>query len=1152
MAFLSYESAQIGGGTSSDASVPTSYDEQYAGSCLSNDQFLQNQALANPNYPAMDENWNNFGPIDSHANQSQATSNCLPDAATYIANLNIADGNWQSTSIKDVSLRQEAPAQVFVAPPSSSAQPEYSALPQRAAMSDSAARHVYENPPLSTANSHSPTCHAFPVFNHASNSTYHSQGAIMSNNPQIVLSGTDLPCQSQETHELHSLPAVKLSSVEGQSDVSLNTLFNSAEPGWLDAQPPGFHSQAVSNNQYLQPGPWIEDDYRDHKEASRSIASQPIEESYHGHKQSRLLERDSFSDSDRNVLSPRENFGETRRENKNQEIVEWRNGLLLPDKDGSSQRNHRRVKSMNDLTPSQQTQEIHGSGVAPPYLHNVSDFSGSMDDNDDDDDDDDATEIARPSSSQFIALSSHDDTRQLPPTAGNAMQWFEALAQETASLSLAATWGSRRLSDSEVGSLRGTNLASLVAKDQRRREQKHRALMNRDNLMKGFAKLKRRASQTKRKLSTSYRHSSEDQGTQSQSPDEDICARKDSRGSGQNSSEKSEQSNDESTGGGRIAPVIGRVRRLSAHLELRRHSRSSSGLHSLLKKYGGVPAIKYAAAPESQSGGNNNSEYSEHTSAATSALVPSSVQGRDVTPSYGVEQDMKFEHHDRNFIDNDLENESPSFDSAFSPTFDGFKDEILRLNPLIKDLAPFLADQLAYEQVGRLKCLLKLREDHRVLHKEGRCSSRHLCTAQNGYTEQLNDRTGQQDSKVSHGLTRLEATSINYADALPLMVPLPPASQFPATFECGFCFNVLTCSKPSDWTKHVHGDLRPFTCTFDCSEPIKAFKRKADWIRHENELHRHLDWWACDRQDCDHVSYRRDNFQQHLNREHRLSQGHRQKTSKGQNHSVDDQTGYSSREIDQIIDACHHQSSALPQDERCRFCGGTFSEWKELLTHISNHLLRIALPILELLGSNSNATLSKDQLIAHEEMNCAQTTSENAEDEPADNHTVSPDCSGADAWKMALFAATSQPAQSDNLSPYGSPDQPIQRVGSPEMLEQTLNLGWPSLPTASCENNPFANYVNLNGTIQAFDLAGGTSMDLPSHGNGFSQAHHPLPVMLNCDNHGMMDTSIPQTIPLYEDTHSRSPEVDFHANSEVNQNQHDFEVPYDTNNLARN
>lgn len=76
------------------------------------------------------------------------------------------------------------------------------------------------------------------------------------------------------------------------------------------------------------------------------------------------------------------------------------------------------------------------------------------------------------------------------------------------------------------------------------------------------------------------------------------------------------------------------------------------------------------------------------------------------------------------------------------------------------------------------------------------------------------------------------------AESFPQEIPLPPTTSLPAEFECQLCYSTKKFTKPSDWTKHVHEDVQPFTCTWDrCRDP-KIFKRKADWVRHEAEGHR--------------------------------------------------------------------------------------------------------------------------------------------------------------------------------------------------------------------------------------------------------------------------------------------------------------------------
>ncbi len=175
---------------------------------------------------------------------------------------------------------------------------------------------------------------------------------------------------------------------------------------------------------------------------------------------------------------------------------------------------------------------------------------------------------------------------------------------------------------------------------------------------------------------------------------------------------------------------------------------------------------------------------------------------------------------------------------------------------------------------------------------------------------------------------------------------MPPTRNLPAEFECQLCFKAKKFQKPSDWTKHVHEDVQPFTCTYDkCKEP-KSFKRKADWVRHENERHRHLEWWICQVDDCRHPCYRKDNFLQHLVREHKLPEP-KQKTKAAIKKARLTEPAWI------MLEQCHHETQNRPQDEPCKFCGKTFPTWKKLTVHLAKHMEHISLPILGLVEAKT-------------------------------------------------------------------------------------------------------------------------------------------------------------------------------------------------------
>ncbi|MCJ1313612.1 hypothetical protein MMC25_007291 [Agyrium rufum] len=317
------------------------------------------------------------------------------------------------------------------------------------------------------------------------------------------------------------------------------------------------------------------------------------------------------------------------------------------------------------------------------------------------------------------------------------------------------------------------------------------------------------------------------------------------------------------------------------------------------------------------------------------------------------------------------------------PTRAGFKDAIIRVNPRVDD---FLAERLSREQCHRYKKLVKLKVAHATAIRDSKCNDSGHCTVMGGApTYPLPSKSQKKETEYSHtGFSKIDMDSDNEdPDAnpeglvtqsqFPDGVPMPPVVRLPAKFECPLCFMVKEIKKPSDWSKHVHEDLQPFTCTFpDCTEP-KSFKRKADWVRHENERHRQLEWWSCNKPDCAHTCYRRDNFVQHLNREHKLGDGKegngsgngngkpsgsKNKATRGPGKktkananmidNMDGQAGAMGDEVLDLVALCRHFSDVDPTSESCRFCGNSCTTWKKLTVHLAKHMEQISIPILDM------------------------------------------------------------------------------------------------------------------------------------------------------------------------------------------------------------
>lgn len=301
------------------------------------------------------------------------------------------------------------------------------------------------------------------------------------------------------------------------------------------------------------------------------------------------------------------------------------------------------------------------------------------------------------------------------------------------------------------------------------------------------------------------------------------------------------------------------------------------------------------------------------------------------------------------------------------PTYEGFKTHARNLNPRLVD---YMVERITQEQMRRYKRLLEFKVKHLNSVKNHNCSSGKFCPDLGGESKQLPPRAGNKDSDAPFIGFQITAPGSSDDDGepppegtvvsaqFPSGVPLPPVKRLPAEFECPLCFKVKKFYKPSDWTKHVHEDVQPFTCTFpNCGEP-KSFKRKADWVRHENERHRQLENWTCQIADCNHTCYRKDNFVQHLVREHKIAEP-RARTGRGGNKESSAngdtatwQQGFGgkdpSEDIWALVERCRQDTTKQPKDEPCRFCGNICNSWKKLTVHLAKHMEQISMPILPL------------------------------------------------------------------------------------------------------------------------------------------------------------------------------------------------------------
>jgi hypothetical protein len=272
--------------------------------------------------------------------------------------------------------------------------------------------------------------------------------------------------------------------------------------------------------------------------------------------------------------------------------------------------------------------------------------------------------------------------------------------------------------------------------------------------------------------------------------------------------------------------------------------------------------------------------------------------------------------------DDPLENARASgvFDDI-TPDFEGFLQNVVKLNPSLAT-SHHLADRIVDRQVTRYHDLLTRRIRHLQGVASGHCSSGTLCLALGGGANVIDPEVGIDEFDEAGSRATINQGSF------PRGIPLPPTNVMPAELECQICFSVKQIQHPSDWTKHVYEDIRPYTCTWPECEHLSTFDRMDDWARHEREAHRRPKWWACRINGCGHICYQRSNFVQHLIHEHKIPQV-----------SL----------VWEIADSCHHQTPASPENERCRFYGEiSWRTWNILAEHEARHMESITFLLVRL------------------------------------------------------------------------------------------------------------------------------------------------------------------------------------------------------------
>ena len=503
------------------------------------------------------------------------------------------------------------------------------------------------------------------------------------------------------------------------------------------------------------------------------------------------------------------------------------------------------------------------------------------------------------------------------------------------------------------------------------------------------------------------------------------------------------------------------------------------GLATMMHLHGGPPTIPLTSSPKVGVVPRRHTFGSSTTSIPNLGAVETPVP---TAPGPG----KALQEEARGLYDSDDDGEveipiaKPLKKLDIKPTLEGYAANVRELNPMLQQK---LVDRIAHEQVKRYKKLQDNRVKHSAVVARGDCHNKNKCLT-------LNPR-GTPESYTKTPAANISNDSDEYLDntiigaQYPSGVPDPPVIRLPAEFECTICFKVKRFNKPSDWTKHVHEDVQPFTCTFpDCTEP-KSFKRKADWVRHENERHRHLEWWKCNQTDCQHVCYRKDNFVQHLVREHKFPEPKVKAAkaamkakagAKGRKDTAPvaavDPTQSQADKVLAIVELCHNDTEKEPSSEKCRFCGQTCATWKKLTMHLARHMEEISLPILDLIKDDAKLASSERAL------------------SPPIAGSATPTHSGAAAGGQVNATAGGMVITSNQLYPLQhhvvQPQAPPNAVNSSSLSKPIGGIGYyhnqPLLPTSN------APMPTLTGPAAHISIAGNFAFDIDdshSHHNSF-------------------------------------------------------------------
>jgi hypothetical protein len=187
------------------------------------------------------------------------------------------------------------------------------------------------------------------------------------------------------------------------------------------------------------------------------------------------------------------------------------------------------------------------------------------------------------------------------------------------------------------------------------------------------------------------------------------------------------------------------------------------------------------------------------------------------------------------------------------------------------------------------------------------------------YTQKSSQQSWLYPPSPSVAISKKSTVSDYAAQELAIAVPKMPVASSSATddaFVCPYCYSPQRVMSEIQWEKHFFADIQPYVCTFSgCQLQNYLFTTRTQWWKHETEKHRFV--WHCNTRL--HQSYdSREAFKHHMHQAHR--------------------TSFTDIQLDDL-----KSTFRLPSDRLAGKCNLCFRHSKNLKSHISRHLQRIAL-----------------------------------------------------------------------------------------------------------------------------------------------------------------------------------------------------------------